>query len=626
MKQVLIFSFCFLCCGVLDAQIKLLDSLSGEAIAFAHIISEDSVFHTISNAKGEFEVPSDIRTIVISCIGYKTKTITKKDSGFDSEISLSYSTYYINEASITAKRIDIYKEVNELRKRLLKEKRQMDAQFMTTFETINDGNLIERADILTNDFINIKNGFVSSDRVFTNYRFDTSAVFIHVDLDKLVRQVKITSKSGLKHLLNRGEINRSNTKLQIIDDVEGQMVVTYEMDNQEGYLRFDKNKYSITEYRICSSSISSSIYDLVNQSIGVEMDTFTINYEFNEEMIDNVSFHLSYSVESLGEVTTEGSIRKRSNTIEWLSTNKDRQTIQFDAYLTSFLRHNYPSSAKSIFFNIKDNTSHLVNNNELTYNILCELNHTPRVRFWADDSRLGTADFILFDQNIDISRKKEFRSDFHNYGIDWLFYKDRSNSNKLLSLPSIWNSKKAVFISKTKYHSLLLANLTFDIYEIHKKQFMRAVSESLDMDAAEKLMHEYYNKADKMVAKMNRSSNYGNSIFGLLKYNQYVLSEVGIDNIEALVNYKSDSKLVAKYSDGDVLLATGNTKQAIQFYSNMLEDGNLEIGVKKRVFENMIQAFIRLEKYVDACTAMKEWRKISDGVELDLGMMTLDCE
>ncbi|MFT6337120.1 MAG: hypothetical protein ACI86M_001808 [Saprospiraceae bacterium] len=141
-------------------------------------------------------------------------------------------------------------------------------------------------------------------------------------------------------------------------------------------------------------------------------------------------------------------------------------------------------------------------------------------------------DFKIFDQNIDFSRSKFQRSDFHAFQVDWILFDDSCKRSKIANPPSIWMSEKAVFISKTKYHSLLLARLTLGIYEVFRIRLINELKEKREMEISMDLILSYHDKATKFVNEMITESSYGNSISKLLKYNRLVGANLGIDNIK----------------------------------------------------------------------------------------------
>jgi len=624
MKYVLTFVFYLICTSSLNAQVKIIDSSSGDPVAFATIISKDSIFQTNTNAKGEFKFPSNIDTIFISCIGYETKKVNVLEN--NSTIPLKYKSYSITEIDITSQRIDIYSEINSVRTRFEKSKKRLNRQSKTTFETINKRKLIERGEIHSNDLITSKDGYLYDKRLRTTYHFDTSSIFIHVDIDKLIRQISLTSKKGFRHLFNRGKIKPSNTKLNIVEEDEKNFLVKYYFGDQYGFLKFNKKSYEISEYNFKSYHIDKDLYKSINNNIGLGIDTLVIDYKFKDDIIEDISFLLSYSVEHLGAVTTSGYIRRFKSEIDWLSTSNNIHSLQYHAYLTSFMEQECGYDNKSIFFNLEDYTVELLKDDELAYDILIHLGHAPKTKFWSDSMRLMPSDFEIFDQNTELAHDKKFRSDYHNFSVDWVFYKNLDIANKYIPLPSIWNSTKAVFISKKKYNTLLLANLTFDIYEIHKSKLVEELkSKSIDNEE-EQILNRYYNEAEQMVKEMNKVSSYGNSISKLVKYNDYVFSEKGVNNIEELIEYAFDSNDNSIYSQGDIFLAKGDFNRAIEFYQNVLNENEIELDIQKKIYENLIQVYIKLGNNFDACNLYKEWMRKPKGSELNLENFTLNCD
>jgi len=124
-------------------------------------------------------------------------------------VSLESRFYSISEINIRSRRIDIYDELNKVIKKLSKSKDQLKRHSITSFETIDSFNLIEKGEILSEDIITSRDGYIFDKRLYTNYQFDTSSIFIHADIDKLIRQINLTSRKGIRHLLNRRKIRKA---------------------------------------------------------------------------------------------------------------------------------------------------------------------------------------------------------------------------------------------------------------------------------------------------------------------------------------------------------------------------------------------------------------------------------
>lgn len=77
--------FAFAVCSNAQTTItgRLIDDLSGEPVSFATIRLKNLMMGVVSNANGDFQIPSKYRELddflVISCIGYVTKTIPLKE-------------------------------------------------------------------------------------------------------------------------------------------------------------------------------------------------------------------------------------------------------------------------------------------------------------------------------------------------------------------------------------------------------------------------------------------------------------------------------------------------------------------------------------------------------------------
>ena len=51
------------------------------------------------------------------------------------------------------------------------------------------------------------------------------------------------------------------------------------------------------------------------------------------------------------------------------------------------------------------------------------------------------------------------------------------------------------FISKSKYHGLLLANLTFDIFEVYRKKAFNLLNKDENLIERKKIVEEHYHQS-----------------------------------------------------------------------------------------------------------------------------------
>lgn len=107
MTKPLVLLISLLCSNFLYAQIQIIDSLTSEPIPYVHVKLVRGNKGTITNYNGYFELDSlfmEKDSIVISCIGYESKSYSLQDLISSSQITLSPAFQQVDEVNITKKK------------------------------------------------------------------------------------------------------------------------------------------------------------------------------------------------------------------------------------------------------------------------------------------------------------------------------------------------------------------------------------------------------------------------------------------------------------------------------------------------------------------------------------------
>lgn len=107
MTKLLSLTLLIALCSFSHAQYHIIDSETKKAVSYAHVKTTDFNTGEIANYNGEFLLDSsfiDVDTLVISCIGYKSRFISMNDLSPTDPIELVPSAKNLNEVIVSAKR------------------------------------------------------------------------------------------------------------------------------------------------------------------------------------------------------------------------------------------------------------------------------------------------------------------------------------------------------------------------------------------------------------------------------------------------------------------------------------------------------------------------------------------
>lgn len=579
----------------------IVDKSTLEALPFANCVSQDSTFFTYGDADGNILIPIN-KSISISYIGYKTLVLNTNHDLLKDTLFLENLASSIQPVTIKADRIDLYEMLNHLRVKYAKNEYTKKTNTLSSFETVSKKEVVEKAFIVSEDLISTKHAFTHKNRVHADYTYNVESPYLSIDIDHAVKEISLfgTSKKAAYHLFNSGKISRKKVNLDLID-VDGNIyTVKYVLpDHSQGFLLFDQAKNKILEFTVFYKKVDR-LFKSINRLIDIQFNTFSIHYYFTEDLVNRIDFRLTSKIVSDNTIyTTAGEITEtKAYQAKIIYPEKQISSIPLNAYYSRKDECLQRAFGRNLFSNLDEES---IQNQELfTLAILNKLGFCSLIKSWQRE-RLSETNFKVFSENIDYSKARLNRADYHKFDVYWVFdpnFCDVSISYD--TIHSIWNTDEAVFISKTQYHGLLLANLTFDIFEVYRKKVFALLNDKQSRSKKENLITEHYKLASNLVEEMNSKSKYGNSIKELAPYNKLVLQELEIDNFKALISLKNIKSTKDQFNLGDLYLAVEEYHKAIAFYEEELS-GKITESVKVAILLNIAEAYCALKNKKRAC-------------------------
>ena len=204
----------FLCTALSSQQgFVVADMTTSESLPFANCVSHDSTFFTYGNADGFVSFPKNVKA-TISYLGYLSYTLDTDQSIADT-IFLRSIESSLDQVTIVGERINLWNEIESLRKKYSKKSKQKRINTLTKFETVHAEKIIERALIISQDLANQKNGFTFLKRIHVDYSYDIKSPFLSIDIDSAIKGISLFGKSKIasNHLFNNGKINKRKLNL-----------------------------------------------------------------------------------------------------------------------------------------------------------------------------------------------------------------------------------------------------------------------------------------------------------------------------------------------------------------------------------------------------------------------------
>ncbi|MFZ2900426.1 MAG: hypothetical protein WA004_17475 [Saprospiraceae bacterium] len=531
--------------------IMVVDSASRQPLAFATYQSPIGNCQGYSNAEGKIELDAACTgKISIQYLGYIAREVDVSPGALPDTVAMTPAAYALGEVTVRGAKTDLFREISKAVATYRKRKRQRPAAAFLKIETLNGVLLTERARILSTGLLSTREGYSQEDRKVVGYDFLQADPFLSLDIDRLMLSVRpfSTAPSFFRHVFNERRVLDSATVFQLLEitETEGRVIatVTYRRDDGcYGLFSFDRTKGHLLNHRMHFYQVPKASYQSLNAVIPVTIDSIVLFHQFREGELEDVRFQVFQTFERNEEVQryqTAGAIsilEARPERI--IQPPLRRRTIQEDALLSAPWQYNqaFGDFDPGLFGNIPLDDRYIAPNDELAAVILAHHGALSlQFRQWEREKRISPAHFHLAQQAIaDPNKPNSFLSDQHRFGVAWIF--DPTSENGRLtfqSVPSLWLDKEAALLCPSPYHGVLLANLSFDLFELYRLKTLEMLKDVATEAKARRLVEKSYREAQEMVRTMNQASAFGRDLSGLERYLSMTEKTLMTDNLAAL--------------------------------------------------------------------------------------------
>jgi hypothetical protein len=531
---------------------KLLDQSNEHPIAFAHVVNLTNEEGSLTNEDGFFKLSmaSDSDSIFISHLGYVNTTIAI--GSVNNVIYLTPNSILISEITIKARDELAYTLLANSKKKL-KARKQFEAKCYLSLETNANDKPIEFLEGFYNASINkgnidkldLKAGKVALSKVDQRYFVSLNTTYILNEYSLLSNGILPLNPYDTKRL-------KKTYDLRIVDQNEDYTVLTFQPIK-------NKNKYF--SGNLWLSANENELLKIELSCRGLEEYPFKPIKEFDK--LDNVNVALVFNYQQ----TDQG---------YGLSTSQ--MSYDFDYYFIDLETDGYLKrkiNSKCLLYAYEPYESFILpfyqyENGHDDYRLISFLGYDNE--FWEENSRIISSEeqlakigyfktngiLVNFDNNIFYETQKS--TFFEDNNIKWDGVKRWALRPKVIDLNATdilprskievqlfldvnetkdgfrYRSETILDIFKSKYYlenepvNNSYLNLYFDLCEIHRRSLMDKLKSNMSIDEIKTAYNNQVNAMKSDIDEYKRKVNYGQNLSILSDYNEYVKSELSIDN------------------------------------------------------------------------------------------------
>ncbi len=573
MKYKLIYFITVLSVSSLHAQTllqsKVVDSKSKEPLAYAHIYNLSNQKGTISNEFGDFAIASQENdSIRISYLGYSEKIILANKLKNDT-INLNAIPNLLNEITITPTTDDLFLMLHKSRDQLLQEQESINAKAYFFVNTTEDDNPIEFTQIFYNT--TLKHGSIEEITFKTGDSYLNSnsqnGWFLNVNMSKAFSIYNIT-KNNKSQPFNPYQLSkrklRKNYNLEELEYNSKYIKIKFTPKKNKtnhfgGIVWVDSRNYSLIKLQIEGDNSNGFFEPIGNSSI--EELNYKIKYNYKKDDDRNQLSFISLSYESKIAnknkprlIRTEGilHITKYQDSyfnpvFSFIQDVSDYRLISLvpDTKIFNYLTkdgHILLSEkqldnlkllkSSGVRFNSSEFGDDLFLNNYVKWSReRIHLKKTPKKVSVNKPSSLSTNGIKGINDQIN---QYQFKVDLLN--VDPKIYLDLQQTNdgvivETICVIDVYNSFNHL---DDNPQLQAYVNIYFDLVEIYRRQFVKLVNQEKgnNIEDIKIKFDTVLLKIEEDLSQLRSDSFAGNNILELKKWNDIIVSELGINNFE----------------------------------------------------------------------------------------------
>jgi len=545
-----------------NSDFKIVDATTLEPLGFAHIYNYNSQQGTISNESGKFEIAvSQSDSLRITYLGYQEKNFIVRNEE-NNLIKLIPVTNTLSEITITANSKNLYDIINKSRELLVNQSTPTKGKAYLLVNTIEENQPIEFSQIFYNTKIykgsvqglEFKNG---SAHLKPNSK---GGWFINLNMSRAFSLYNITKKVSSMPInpfqLSKRKLKKKYNLVQSgITDNYIKIKFTPKESNSNyhsGIAWLDGNNYSLVKLQIVGDNRNKLFMPIGNTSI-TELN-YNISYNFNVQKNENVLNHISINYSSKIDNEIKPRIIRTEAIFHITKFNESYYSPRFQ-YQEGISDYRAISIIPdSIIYNHISNEGHIL----LTKKQLKNLEYLQSYGESFQSSQFGEE---LFEKNyvkwstdriiIKKTSKKINHSEVRSIEDRISRYGFSTETDKLQIMPTIYldleESADGILVETGSildtYNSFnhldsgtsfqVYANIYFDLTELYRRKFLSVISPNfMSIQEIEQEYSKVINELNLQHELLKKESFGGNNLSNLVKWNDLINDELGLDNFE----------------------------------------------------------------------------------------------
>lgn len=599
-----------------SAQAQILtiaDSETRESLPFIAYGAPDSRCQGRANEKAEINLSIyACDSIVVRMLGYQEKRFAKHQVKNGDTVFLSARLFAIEEVNIRARRTNPADDLERILKKIRRNPYKKPTQSFFFLETTAHGELLERVELISSDYFHQTIGLLPSERNLGHFFFNAGQPFFNLDIDLAIKNIApLAPKSGtyLSHLLNEKNIQSGEYSISTLQSFnEGEeRILTYQKQQKSpfvsGFVRYNSQSEQVFEHRVMYKNLPKNIFHSINKEHQIHADSLIIYHYFENNILSTTVFSVYWTLEKewgTVKLKSRGFIEKID--LAHLYKKIAIPSIEYKSIQEelSFIPHTINTRLDTIqspmlrafdFAGLPD--SFVTHNDSLAYLILSRPNAMGLARqAWSPRQRLSMSDFRT--SGMSSASASTYLSDLHRPIAHWFFHPNYEQGKlKFHTVPSFWNKQESLIIYHSPMQAMLIANLSFDIFEIFRQETCALLEGVQDTADAFRIIKSQYKNAQNKIARMNLESDYGLNLKKIDPHNRFVLEKTGIDNIKKLLTSSQsiDQNPIYLFSEADALFLSKNYDEALRLYLEDLKSKTTTTESRAHICFNLAQLF-----------------------------------
>jgi hypothetical protein len=584
--RLLLSSVLFLCLGYSFSQTRITgvvrDSQTKEPLPFSSIAVKSSARGTIANGDGVFSLLSDLTndTLIFSYLGFEKRAIPAKELAGIKVVLLIRKEILLQEVVVHSSDDYLYEILNRCRKNLLKNCGETVSKVYYGIETKTKDRPVELLECYYNGYLNgisvnslrLKNGRIGIAEMDKRYFLTLNSSqgisrmpLISVREDYPSLPLQMTKREAKKRfLLSPGQ--GDNEIVHIIFKPKKDSLSEF-----SGDLWIDKQSYALVKADVHIANARKHPFLPVFPADSICSIDMNISHAFEKEgsssRLDHISFSYRITYKSVRDtpmVAVPSVIQRELITsgilyfydygdpfilpcFEYDNDFDDYSKISIIPYNDFFWDNNNAmvlTSAQKENLGFFANEGCLVNYRENNFgkNFL-RIKHTDSTfsslyesnyYFWSPDKRI-----ILnrkLNQNLIYPRKKINNSILSNlYSLKVQFLLDVTRKDGTFNFRSytVFDAAKTFYHLEEEPETRAFLNVYFDICEIERRRMESQLNSSAKTtQIIDSIYNEAVKRKDEISKQYLKEVQLGKSRKLLIKWNEYVVENLGIDNLE----------------------------------------------------------------------------------------------